>query len=69
VADWGKPNPLLRLMFYTVQIVDGFENTRDNVDGRLGQFFKHAGFREVAMLTKVNTCLGTIALYRAVKPG
>lgn len=68
VADWGKPNPLLRVMFYAVQIVDGFENTRDNVEGRLGQFFKDAGFREVAMPTKVNTCLGTIALYRAVKP-
>jgi ubiquinone/menaquinone biosynthesis C-methylase UbiE len=68
VADWGKPNPLLRLMFYAVQIVDGFENTRDNVEGRLGQFFRDAGFREVAITTKVDTCLGTIALYRAVKP-
>lgn len=68
VADWGKPNALLRLMFYAVQVVDGFENTRDNVEGRLEQFFQDAEFREVAMPTKVNTCLGTIALYRAVKP-
>lgn len=68
VADWGKPNPLLRLMFYAVQIFDGFEATRDKVEGRLGQFFQDAGFREVAMPMKLNTCLGTIALYRAVKP-
>jgi ubiquinone/menaquinone biosynthesis C-methylase UbiE len=68
VADWGKPNPLLRLMFYAVQVVDGFENTRDNVEGRLGQFFQDAGFREVGVPAKVDTCLGTIALYRGVKP-
>lgn len=68
VADWGRPNPLLRPMFYAVQILDGFENTRDHVAGRLGQFIQDAGFREVAMPTKVNTCLGTIALYRGVKP-
>jgi ubiquinone/menaquinone biosynthesis C-methylase UbiE len=68
VADWGKPNPVLRLMFYAVQILDGFDNTRDNVEGRLGQFFHDAGFREVAIAARINTCLGTIALYRAVKP-
>lgn len=68
VADWDKPDPLLRPLFYAVQILDGFENTRDHVAGRLGQFIQDAGFREVAMPTKVNTCLGTIALYRGVKP-
>jgi ubiquinone/menaquinone biosynthesis C-methylase UbiE len=68
VADWGKPDPLLRPMFYAVQMLDGFANTRDHVEGRLGQFFQDAGFREVAMPAKVSTCLGTIALYRAVRP-
>lgn len=68
VADWGRPDPLLRVPFYAVQVLDGFANTRDHVEGRLGQFFKDAGLREVAITAKVNTCLGTIALYRAVKP-
>jgi ubiquinone/menaquinone biosynthesis C-methylase UbiE len=68
VADWGRPSALLRVMFYAVQMLDGFENTRDHVQGRLGQFFKDAGFRDVAMSAKINTALGTIALYRAAKP-
>jgi len=69
VADWGKPsNAALRAMFYAVQILDGFENTRDNVEGRLGRFFEEAGFKEVSMPAQVHTALGTIALYRAVKP-
>ena len=68
VADWGRPNPLLRVAFYAVQMLDGFANTRDHVEGRLGQFFKDAGFRDVAVAEKVNNCLGAIALYRALKP-
>lgn len=69
VADWGKPpNPVLRAMFYAVQLLDGFENTRDNVQGRLGRFFEEAGFKEVSMPARLNTPLGTIALYRAEKP-
>lgn len=69
VADWGKPpNAMLRAMFYVVQILDGFENTRDNVQGRLGSFLEEAGFREVSMPAHLHTPLGTIALYRGVKP-
>lgn len=69
VADWGKPpNPVLRAMFYAVQLLDGFANTRDNVQGRLGQFFEEAGFKEVSMPARLNSPLGTIALYRAKKP-
>ena len=67
VADWGKPNPMLRVMFYAVQVLDGFENTRDNVEGRLDRFLEEAGFREVSMRAEVNTPLGTIALYDGVK--
>lgn len=69
VADWGKPpNAMLRAMFYVVQILDGFENTRDNVQGRLGSFLEEAGFREVSMPAHLHTPLGTIALYRGAKP-
>jgi ubiquinone/menaquinone biosynthesis C-methylase UbiE len=67
VADWGKPNPMLRTMFYAVQILDGFENTRDHVEGRLGAFFEEAGFQELTMPAEIHTPLGVIALYGAVK--
>lgn len=69
VADWGKPpNALLRAMFYAVQVLDGFANTRAHAQGRLGRFFEKAGFEQVSMLARIHTFLGTIALYRAVKP-
>jgi ubiquinone/menaquinone biosynthesis C-methylase UbiE len=67
MADWGKPGALLRIMFYAVQLLDGFESTRDNVEGRLPQFFTEAGFHRAALVNEVATILGTIGLYSAVK--
>lgn len=68
VADWGKPNAFLRIMFYTVQLLDGFESTRDSVEGRLPQIFLDAGFERVAAAGEVTTALGSIALHSAMKP-
>ena len=69
VADWGKPaNALMRGLFVTVQCLDGFETTRDNVAGRLVSLFVQAGFGEAHDLQAFSTMLGTLALYRAVKP-
>lgn len=68
VADWGRPeNVLMRTLFLAVQCLDGFENTRDNVAGRLIPLFEEAGFSEVGECRTFSTMLGTIALYRAVK--
>lgn len=69
VADWGRPaNPLMRGLFLAVQCLDGFETTRDNVAGRLIGLFEGAGFSSVRECGTFSTILGTIALYRAVKP-
>ena len=69
VADWGRPeNALMRTLFLAVQCLDGFENTRDNVAGRLVSLFEEAGFSGVRESQTFSTMLGTIALYRAVKP-
>jgi len=69
VADWGRPgNVLMRTLFLAVQCLDGFENTRDNVAGRLTHLFEAAGFFDVHERRTFSTVLGTIALYRAVKP-
>jgi len=44
IADWGKPtNILMRAAFFFVQILDGFETTKDNVVGRLPVLFEEAG--------------------------
>lgn len=69
VADWGRAgNVAMRVLFLLVQCLDGFENTRDNVAGRLGALFEQSGFGEVRECRAFSTVLGTLALYRAVKP-
>lgn len=69
VADWGRPRGrLMRGLFIGIQLLDGFENTRDNVAGRLGPLFEQAGFGEVTTTQAFNTMFGTLALYRATKP-
>lgn len=70
VADWGKAaNPLMRAAFMLVQLLDGFETTADNVAGRLPAFMADGGFVDVTQTRRFATPLGTIALYRARKPG
>ena len=69
VADWGRPQGLLmRGLFVSIQLLDGFENTRDNVAGRLVPMFEQAGFVEVTTTQAFNTMFGTLSLYRATKP-
>ena len=70
VADWGQArNPLMRAAFLTVQVLDGFENTRDNVAGRLPELFTGAGLAGAAERRRFSTVLGTLSLYSAAAPG
>lgn len=70
VADWGRPtNFLMRGLFLMIQCLDGFETTRDNAAGRLVALFDQAGFIDVAERRTFSTIYGTMALYRAVRPG
>lgn len=66
VADWGKPsNALLRTLFLAVQLLDGFETTRDSVTGALPDLMRAAGHRCVEETGKFATPLGTMRLFRA----
>jgi ubiquinone/menaquinone biosynthesis C-methylase UbiE len=68
IADWGRPNNILmRLFFYIVQLLDGFTNTRANVEGRLPKYIRDAGFKNVEVFNSINTLLGTLCLIRAEK--
>ena len=69
IADWGRAaNALMRGLFLFVQLLDGFENTRDNVSGKLVTLFEQAGFVDVAQRQTFGTIFGTMSLYSAVKP-
>ena len=69
IADWGKPsNKLMRILFFIVQLLDGFKTTKGNVDGILPELMKQAGFVEINIQDEISTMLGTMTIYSAVKP-
>ncbi len=69
VADWGKASgPAMRVAFLAIQLLDGFANTQDNVEGRLEAMFGAAGFIAVLEVARFGTVFGTVSIFRAVKP-
>jgi ubiquinone/menaquinone biosynthesis C-methylase UbiE len=69
VADWGRAgNILMRGLFLFVQLLDGINNTQDNVSGNLVTLFEQARFVDVIQRQTFSTIYGTMALYSAVKP-
>lgn len=68
IADWGKAqNTLMRLSFFLIQILDGFETTTANVKGLLPEYIRGAGFADVRETRQFSTMFGTLSLYRAMK--
>lgn len=68
VADWGKPaNSAMRVLFYSIQLLDGFETTRENVAGGLPGLMVEAGFHNVEVRGTLSTIYGTLALYSGAK--
>ncbi len=67
IADWGQAqNAFMRLAFLGVQLLDGFESTSDNVEGRLIPLLEEAGFESVEETHREMTLFGTLAHYRAL---
>lgn len=68
IGDWGKAkSKTMRLAFYTVQLLDGFKTTSDNVNGLLPGFVKDAGFIKVEEIGFINTKIGSFCFYKATK--
>jgi ubiquinone/menaquinone biosynthesis C-methylase UbiE len=69
IADWGRPqDPLMRMVFLNVQILDGFANTSSNVAGKLPEFLRDAGLKRVSVVDRMRTPLGTIEIVSGVRP-
>ena len=69
VADWGRPhNILMTALSLTVRIGDGVARTADNIQGRLPDLFREAGFEGVSQTRRFATVFGTLQLYRARRP-
>lgn len=66
VADWGRAaNPLMRLAFHGIQLLDGYVNTADNVEGCLPALMREAGFADARETRRYSTVFGTMSLYGA----
>lgn len=70
VADWGRPSdPLMHALSLSIRLLDGFEPTRDNLSGALPSIFEKAGLAAVEQTGRLRTAFGTMAFYRAERPG
>ncbi len=68
IADWGKPSSTIyRYLFYSVQLLDGFEMTSANVEGMLPDYIQSGGFGDVQDLGYINTIIGTFGYYSGTK--
>jgi hypothetical protein len=48
IADWGQPqNALMTLAGLGIRLLDGQETTRVNLEGRLPELMRDAGFADV----------------------
>jgi ubiquinone/menaquinone biosynthesis C-methylase UbiE len=69
IADWGRAqDPLMRMLFLNIQILDGFSNTASNVAGRLPEFLRDAGLKRVSVVDRMRTPLGTIEIVSGIRP-
>jgi SAM-dependent methyltransferase len=69
VADWGRPaDPAMRILSTSIRLLDGFEQTRDNLAGSLPEIFEDAGLSDATEAGRMRTVFGTLAFYRARRP-
>jgi ubiquinone/menaquinone biosynthesis C-methylase UbiE len=66
IADWGRPaTPLLRASFFVLQILDGFDGTRDHAAGRIPELVRDSGLHDVDVYAHRRTAWGTLELLEA----
>jgi ubiquinone/menaquinone biosynthesis C-methylase UbiE len=69
VADWGRPHDLLmRAAFAVLQLIDGFENTRDHASGALPSLISSAGFSGPQTHCRLRTAFGSLELLSGTVP-
>jgi len=66
VADWGRSqDPLMRVLFAGLQVLDGFSNTADHPAGRIPGMIEKAGFLGVRRHDRLRTVWGSFELLSA----
>jgi ubiquinone/menaquinone biosynthesis C-methylase UbiE len=68
IMDFGKvSNKLLKVLFFPWQALDGIANTQGNVQGKIPEFMKQVGFRDVTESERLFSIFGIISFYKGVK--
>lgn len=68
IADFGEAaNSLQRITFYGIQLLDGFETTTDNIQGKLTSALTEI-FSLASETALFKTVVGTVRLIKAIKP-
>ncbi len=68
LCDVGRASdPIMRVAFFAVQLLDGFANTRENARGALPDIVSHAGFSAVTVFGRYRTGGGTLELIEALR--
>lgn len=66
VCDWGRPaTRFSSWRFNLVRILDGFDVTEDNSNGRLPELIEETGFQRSTVEKRIETPLGTLDLISA----
>ncbi len=69
VADGGPPSdPVMRLAFQGIRLLDGRSNTAENYRGELPLIFERAGLGNARETDRLRTMFGSLVLYRAERP-
>ncbi|MDE5055173.1 class I SAM-dependent methyltransferase [Niallia taxi] len=69
IIDFEKPqNWLMRVAFFSIQFLDGFETTSNHVKGIIPNLLKETGFVSIEETGQFSTITGTLRAYKAFKP-
>ena len=66
VADFGRPQNII--MYLISLVTRSMEEVLDNVKGLLPEMFRSTGFNQVAETSRFMTAVGTVSIYKALKP-
>ena len=69
VADFAKPHTALMRLIALPALLGASSMVRDNLQGRLPDLIRSAGFEEVCERQRFQTIFGTLSLFSAIKMG
>lgn len=66
IADWDRPqDPVMGVLSRSIALLDGREQTKDNLRGNLPDLIRDAGFGSVTKECSYRTIYGTLSLFAA----